>query len=63
MNKIENELGEQWSGSPSKKVPNLAEGNYMDLLKESARKNGIDVPLTANAPNMVSLTPRPPKHH
>lgn len=53
--KIENELGAQWIGSPSNKVPNLAEGQYMDQLKACARSNGIDVPLTANAPNMVSF--------
>ena len=53
--KIEDELREQWLGLPSKKVPNLTEGNSMNLPKACARKKGIDVPLIANAPNMVSL--------
>jgi hypothetical protein len=37
-------------------VPNLVEDQYMDQLKVCARSNGIDVPLTANAPNMVSFS-------
>jgi hypothetical protein len=37
-------------------VPNLAEDQYMDQLKACARSNGIDVLLTANAPNMVSFS-------
>lgn len=28
--------------------------NYMQALEDAARDNGIDVPLTHNAPNMVS---------
>lgn len=49
---IENEYGEQWIGSPTDKVPNPTATAYMELLEAAARKNGIDVPLLANDPNM-----------
>ncbi|KAI1363862.1 glycoside hydrolase superfamily [Xylaria arbuscula] len=48
---IENELGNQWLDIASK-TPNLPAQEYMELLKQNARENGIDVPLTHNAPNM-----------
>jgi hypothetical protein len=54
---IENELGAQWSGTPSLKVPDSAIDEYMELLEASARAAGIDVPLSANAPNMVRDSP------
>ncbi|KAF1962787.1 putative beta-galactosidase B [Byssothecium circinans] len=49
---IENEYGEQWKGSASKKIPNDYAANYMAALEASARENGIDVPLIHNDPNM-----------
>ncbi|KAH8884956.1 hypothetical protein GQ53DRAFT_845848 [Thozetella sp. PMI_491] len=48
---IENELNGQWKNINTK-VPNPTVDNYMQLLEDSARENGIDVPLTHNAPNM-----------
>lgn len=52
---IENEYGDQWI-STSEKTPNETAIAYMELLEENARKNGITVPLTANDPNMNSLS-------
>lgn len=49
---LENELGNQWL-NVANKTPNLPAQEYMELLKQNARENGIDVPLTHNAPNMV----------
>ncbi len=49
---IENELGNQWL-DVAKKTPNLPVQEYMELLEQNARENGIDIPLTYNAPNMV----------
>lgn len=51
---IENEYGDQWVGSASKRVPNEDAISYMELLEANARANGITVPLTANDPNMNS---------
>ncbi|XHG07467.1 hypothetical protein AWENTII_010610 [Aspergillus wentii] len=51
---IENEYGDQWIGDPSDRVPNNTAIAYMELLEASARENGINVPLTANDPNMNS---------
>ncbi|KAF2639380.1 hypothetical protein P280DRAFT_454697 [Massarina eburnea CBS 473.64] len=51
---IENEYGEQWNGSASKKIPNDYAGKYMAALETSARANGINVPLIHNDPNMNS---------
>lgn len=48
---IENEYGEQWSNS-EQKVPNVAAGRYMQALEDTARENGIDVPLIHNDPNL-----------
>lgn len=48
---IENEYGEQWKDT-AKKIPNDAAGRYMAALEDSARANGIDVPLIHNDPNM-----------
>ena len=31
----------------------MPKANYMQLLQESSRENGIDVPLSHNSPNMV----------
>jgi len=51
---IENELGGQWKSSPTNRVPNPTATAYMELLEAAARRNGIDVPLTQNQPNMNS---------
>ncbi|KAF9887419.1 hypothetical protein FE257_010274 [Aspergillus nanangensis] len=51
---IENEYGYQWIGDPADKNPNQTAIAYMELLKETARANGINVPLSANDPNMNS---------
>ncbi|KAJ4356191.1 uncharacterized protein N0V89_004221 [Didymosphaeria variabile] len=48
---IENEYGEQWS-DVNTKTPNAAAGRYMQSLEETARENGIDVPLIHNDPNL-----------
>jgi beta-galactosidase GanA len=53
---IENEYGEQWIGDPSERDPNETAVHYMELLEANARANGIDVPLTANEPNMYSIS-------
>jgi beta-galactosidase GanA len=50
---IENEYGDQWTNVTAK-TPDVAAGEYMALLEQTVRANGINVPLTANAPNMVS---------
>jgi hypothetical protein len=51
MYQIENELNGQWKDIPNRILnPPIAE--YMQLLEDSARENGIDVPLAHNAPNM-----------
>ncbi|TGJ88269.1 hypothetical protein E0Z10_g441 [Xylaria hypoxylon] len=52
---IENELGNQWLDI-KKKTPNLPAQEYMELLQETARGNGINVPLTHNAPNMFGYS-------
>ncbi|KAK1986708.1 family 35 glycosyl hydrolase [Colletotrichum cereale] len=51
MFQIENELNGQWKDIPNR-VLNPPVANYMQLLQDSARENGIDVPLAHNAPNM-----------
>jgi beta-galactosidase GanA len=48
---IENEYGEQWDDT-AKKIPNAAAEQYMAALEDSARANGIDIPLIHNDPNM-----------
>ncbi|RMZ71015.1 glycoside hydrolase family 35 [Pyrenophora seminiperda CCB06] len=48
---IENEYGEQWKDT-TKKIPDDAAGRYMQALEDSARANGIDIPLIHNDPNM-----------
>ncbi|KAH6645415.1 putative beta-galactosidase B [Truncatella angustata] len=48
---IENELGNQWTNI-KKRISNVAAQEYMQLLEDTARDNGIDVPLTHNLPNM-----------
>lgn len=48
---IENEYGEQWKDT-SKKIPNAPAGDYMQTLEDSARANGVDIPLIHNDPNM-----------
>ncbi|RWA13128.1 hypothetical protein EKO27_g1979 [Xylaria grammica] len=52
---IENELGNQWLDI-AKRTPNTPVQEYMELLQENARENGIDVPLTHNAPNMFGYS-------
>ncbi|KAK7428226.1 hypothetical protein QQZ08_005292 [Neonectria magnoliae] len=51
MFQIENELNGQWKDI-DKRVLNPTIANYMQLLQDSARDSGIDVPLAHNAPNM-----------
>ncbi|KAI1271601.1 glycoside hydrolase superfamily [Xylaria sp. FL0933] len=48
---IENELGNQWLDIANK-TPNVPVEEYMVLLEQNVRDNGIDIPLTHNAPNM-----------
>lgn len=48
---IENEYGEQWRDR-IKKIPNEASSQYMAALEDSARENGIVIPLIHNDPNM-----------
>ena len=48
---VENEYGEQWT-DPTSKTPNPVGIEYMELLEESARSDGIDIPLFHNNPNM-----------
>ena len=48
---IENEYGEQWKDA-KKKIPDDAAGKYMQALEDSARANGIEIPLIHNDPNM-----------
>ncbi|KAJ2896575.1 beta-galactosidase B-like protein [Zalerion maritima] len=51
MFQIENELNGQWSNIAERTLnPTIA--NYMQVLGDSARESGIDVPLSHNAPNM-----------
>lgn len=54
---LENELNGQWKDIP-KKIDNPPIQTYMQDLYDNARKEGIDVPLTHNAPNMVSFASR-----
>jgi hypothetical protein len=49
---MENELNGQWKDI-SKKTLNPPIADYMQDLEDEARANGIDIPLTHNAPNMV----------
>lgn len=51
---IENELGWQWDNQ-DKRIVHKPVANYMQLLQDSARDAGIDVPLFHNAPNTVSV--------
>ncbi|TKA81502.1 hypothetical protein B0A49_00554 [Cryomyces minteri] len=51
---IENEYGQQWIGDPTLRVPNETAIDYMVLLEENARNNGIAIPLMHNNPNMYS---------
>ncbi|KAI0170069.1 putative beta-galactosidase B [Pestalotiopsis sp. NC0098] len=48
---IENELGNQWIDIENR-TDNVAAQEYMQLLENTARDNGINVPLTHNLPNM-----------
>ncbi|KAH9892198.1 beta-galactosidase B [Xylariomycetidae sp. FL2044] len=48
---IENELGEQWL-DVANKTDNTPVQEYMEMLSQTARDSGIDVPLAHNAPNM-----------
>ncbi|KAF2016952.1 glycoside hydrolase family 35 protein [Aaosphaeria arxii CBS 175.79] len=48
---IENEYGEQWQDR-EKKIPYEPAARYMAALEDTARENGIDVPLIHNDPNM-----------
>ncbi|KAI9371729.1 glycoside hydrolase superfamily [Aspergillus egyptiacus] len=48
---LENEYGHQWL-DPETKVPNATAISYMELLQESHREWGVDVPVTHNNPSM-----------
>ncbi|CAA9960047.1 beta-galactosidase B [Pyrenophora teres f. maculata] len=48
---IENEYGEQWKNR-TKKIFNDVAARYMQALEDSARSNGIEIPLIHNDPNM-----------
>ncbi|KAF1978168.1 hypothetical protein BU23DRAFT_525879 [Bimuria novae-zelandiae CBS 107.79] len=48
---IENEYGQQWR-NVNQRIPNAAAGRYMQALEDTARENGIDVPLIHNDPNL-----------
>ncbi|KAF4979174.1 hypothetical protein FZEAL_4547 [Fusarium zealandicum] len=50
MFQIENELGYQWEDE-EKRIIHEPVANYMQLLQDSARDAGIDVPVFHNAPN------------
>ncbi|KAI8650678.1 Beta-galactosidase [Fusarium keratoplasticum] len=50
MFQIENELGWQWDNQ-DKRIVHKPVANYMQLLQDTARDAGIDVPLFHNAPN------------
>jgi beta-galactosidase len=50
MFQIENEYGNQWR-DVTDKIPNREAILYMEKLEDNARRNGIVVPLTHNAPN------------
>lgn len=51
MYQIENELNGQWKNI-QQRVLNPPIANYMQELQDVAREQGIDVPLSHNAPNM-----------
>ncbi|KAH7320864.1 family 35 glycosyl hydrolase [Stachybotrys elegans] len=51
MFQVENELDGQWTDIPNR-VLNPALANYMQLLQDSAREHGVDVPLSHNSPRM-----------
>lgn len=50
---IENEYGNQWVDIDTK-TPNETAADYMTLLENNARDNGIDIPLYHNNPNLNS---------
>jgi beta-galactosidase GanA len=51
---IENEYGNQFLNLSANKAGNDTAIDYMELLENNARKNGINIPLTHNNPNMNS---------
>lgn len=53
--KIENEHGYQWE-DVEERILHEPVANYMQLLQDSARDAGIDVPVFHNSPNAVSAT-------
>ncbi|KAK3315775.1 beta-galactosidase B [Apodospora peruviana] len=55
MYQIENEFGDQWTNIGSKTL-DKSKANYMQLLEDASRKNGIDVPLSHNSPNMFGYS-------
>lgn len=55
MFQIENEYNGQWK-DVANRVLNPEVANYMQLLQDKARENGIDVPLAHNAPNLNSYS-------
>ncbi|KAI1327087.1 beta-galactosidase B [Xylariaceae sp. FL0255] len=52
---IENELGSQWLDIATR-TQNVPVEEYMALLEQNVRQNGIDVPLTHNDPNMNAFS-------
>lgn len=52
---IENEYNGQWK-DVGNRVLNPTVANYMQLLQDKARENGIDVPLAHNSPNLNSYS-------
>ncbi|KAH8682618.1 putative beta-galactosidase B [Xylariales sp. PMI_506] len=48
---VENEMGSQWDNLTAR-IPDVSNEQYMQFLEDTARANGINVPLTHNLPNM-----------
>ncbi|KAK4214137.1 family 35 glycosyl hydrolase [Rhypophila decipiens] len=55
MFQIENEFGGQWTNI-AKRTLDTPKANYMQLLQDTSRENGIDVPLSHNSPNMFGYS-------
>ncbi|KAI0158312.1 glycoside hydrolase family 35 protein [Xylariaceae sp. FL1272] len=48
---VENEIGGQWQDSANT-ILNVPVAEYMEMLEQTARASGIDVPLMQNSPNL-----------
>ncbi|KAM7200018.1 family 35 glycosyl hydrolase [Rhypophila sp. PSN 637] len=55
MFQLENEFGGQWTNI-AKRTLDTPKANYMQLLQDTSRENGIDVPLSHNSPNMFGYS-------